>query len=60
MRQLNDTLVWLGVILVSAAVVYFTPRFANLVSAGEDQQYRTRAKASVLVHSVDATSEFAR
>jgi hypothetical protein len=60
MRQLNDTLVWLGVILVLAAVVYFTPRFANLVSAVQDQQYRTRAQASVLVHSVDATSEFAR
>ena len=60
MRQLTDTLVWLGVLLVLAAVVYFTPRFADLVSAVQDQQYRTRAQASALLHSVDATSHFPR
>lgn len=32
MRQFGDTLVWLGLILVVAAVVYFTPRVAHYVS----------------------------
>ncbi len=32
MRQFGDTLVWLGLILVVAAVVYFTPRLASYVS----------------------------
>ena len=35
MRQVGDTLVWLAVILVVAAVVYITPRFADYVSAAE-------------------------
>jgi len=35
MRQVGDTLVWLGVILVVAAVVYFTPRVASYVAAAE-------------------------
>jgi hypothetical protein len=33
MRQVGDTLVWLGLITVVAAVIYFTPRLASLVSA---------------------------
>jgi hypothetical protein len=33
MRHVGDTLVWLGLILVVAAVVYFTPRFADYVSS---------------------------
>jgi len=33
MRQVGDTLVWLAVVLMVAAVVYFTPRFADYVSA---------------------------
>jgi hypothetical protein len=37
MRQVGDTLVWLGVILIVAAVVYFTPRFASYVTASESQ-----------------------
>jgi hypothetical protein len=35
MRQIGDMLVWFGVILVLAAVVYFTPRFADYVNAAE-------------------------
>jgi hypothetical protein len=35
MRQVCDMLVWLGVILVVAAVVYFVPQFASYVSAGD-------------------------
>jgi hypothetical protein len=33
MRQVGDTLVWLGLILMIAAVVYFTPRLADFVAA---------------------------
>ncbi len=35
MRQFGDTLVWLGLILVVAAVVYFTPRLATYVARRE-------------------------
>ncbi len=35
MRQVGDTLVWLGLIVVVAAVVYFTPRVASYVSTRE-------------------------
>jgi hypothetical protein len=35
MRQVGDTLVWLGLILVVSAVVYYTPRFASYVTASE-------------------------
>ena len=31
MRQVGDTLVWLAMIGVVAAVVYFTPRLASYV-----------------------------
>jgi hypothetical protein len=33
MRQVGDTLVWLAMIAVVAAVVYFTPRVANYVAS---------------------------
>jgi hypothetical protein len=33
MRQVGDTLVWLAMIGVVAAVVYFTPRVARYVGA---------------------------
>ena len=32
MRQIGDMLVWLAVIVVVAAVVYYTPRVANYMS----------------------------
>ncbi len=35
MRQVADTLVWLGLIAVVAAVLYFTPRFASYFSSRE-------------------------
>ena len=35
MRQVGDTLVWLGLIVVVAAVLYFTPRFASFFTARE-------------------------
>ena len=36
MRQVGDMLVWLGVIMTLAAVVYFTPQFASYVSASRN------------------------
>jgi hypothetical protein len=33
MRQVGDTIVWLGMIMVVAAVIYFTPRLASYVAA---------------------------
>ena len=40
MRQVGDTLVWLGLILVLAAVVYFTPRLADYVATVQSRQER--------------------
>jgi hypothetical protein len=37
MRQVGDMLVWLAMILIVAAVVYFTPQLANYVSARESR-----------------------
>jgi hypothetical protein len=33
MRRIGDMLVWLGLILIVAGVVYFTPRFADYVAS---------------------------
>ena len=35
MRQVGDTLVWLAMIGLVAAVVYFTPRLASYVGSAE-------------------------
>ena len=50
MRQVGDTLVWLGVILVVAAVLYFTPRFASYVSAVQALQERGKVAWQVMPH----------
>ena len=45
MRQVGDTLVWLGLIMVVAAVVYFTPRFASYLSVRDkDALYDARGR----------------
>ncbi len=36
MRHIGDALVWLAMILVVAAVIYFTPRVANYVAASTE------------------------
>ena len=36
MRQVGDTLVWLALIAVVAAVLYFTPLVASYVSSREN------------------------
>jgi NADH:ubiquinone oxidoreductase subunit 2 (subunit N) len=45
MRQVGDMLVWLAVIVVVAAVVYYTPRVASYVSARDSQPERGRVAA---------------
>ena len=42
MRQVGDTLVWLAMIGVVAAVVYFTPRLASYVGCGASEPHRRR------------------
>jgi len=45
MRQLGDTLVWAGLILVVGGVVYFTPRLAHYMAMKQeklDRAARTR------------------
>jgi hypothetical protein len=53
MRQVGDTLVWLGLILVIAAVVYFTPRLADFVAAVQSHQER----GSVAWHAAASPDE---
>ena len=43
MRQVQDTLVWLAMILVVAGVIYVMPRVADLVAAAEKRARRPRA-----------------
>jgi hypothetical protein len=35
MRQVADTLIWLGLMSVVTAVIYYTPRFANYLSPSD-------------------------
>ncbi len=37
MRQVGDTLVWLALIAMVAAVLYITPRVAHYVSSREEE-----------------------
>jgi hypothetical protein len=43
MRQVQDTLVWLAMILVVAGVIYLMPRVASYVGAAESEQNPARA-----------------
>jgi len=58
MRQVLDILVWMAMIAVVAAVIYFTPRFAKSVAAMEDrqgQEWRTCEDIVPLdLHTADA------
>ncbi len=40
MRQLGDTLVWLGLVVVFAGAIYITPRVANYVAAQREESAR--------------------
>ena len=48
MRQVRDSLVWLAMIFVVAAVIYVTPRVANYVRASEADH----VGSSVTTHEV--------
>jgi len=56
MRQFGDTLVWLGLVLVLAAVVYFVPQFANFVAAVEAQQDRGKVAWHVTASQSDESA----
>lgn len=56
MRQFGDTLVWLGLILVVVAVVYFTPRLASYVSRIERQAGSERVVWRSPVGALETTS----
>ena len=57
MRQVGDTLVWLAMITVVGAVVYFTPRLANYVAlfAGEHGRGCVTCR-EIAFHPEDTTS----
>ena len=57
MRQVGDMLVWLGVILVVAGVLYFTPRFASYVSAVQALQERGKVAWHVFPHGPDEIAD---
>jgi hypothetical protein len=50
MRQVGDTLVWLALIVVVAAVLYITPRVANYVSTREKEAIHMRRSGVLLRH----------
>jgi hypothetical protein len=57
MRQVGDMLVWLAVILVVAAVVYYTPRVASYVTARDSRPEQGRVAWRGAPHLVDAVAE---
>ena len=59
MRQVGDTLVWLGLIVVLAAVVYFTPQFANYFAGERDalQDGRGQVAYRTAAEPVEASAE---
>jgi hypothetical protein len=54
MRQVGDTLVWLGLISVVAAAVYFTPRLADYVAAASADRGQAHESHRALVLSPDS------
>jgi hypothetical protein len=58
MRQIGDTLVWLAMITVVAAVVYFTPRLASYVTSVSSDHGRDCVTCQELVyHQSDQTAQ---
>jgi hypothetical protein len=56
---MGDTLVWLGVILVIAAVIYFTPRFADYVSKVEPEIGRGKMVWNTMAPQADESADAA-
>jgi hypothetical protein len=50
MRQVGDMLVWLAMILVVAAVVYYTPQLASYVSGRDSQPVQGRVAWHAMHH----------
>jgi hypothetical protein len=50
MRQLGDLLVWVAMIGVLIAVVYFTPKFAQYMSSENQPTPRARPDRSLALH----------
>jgi hypothetical protein len=55
MRQVRDTLVWLAMILVVLAVIQFTPRLANYVSAMNAERAQIREMSHDVAYYPDDT-----
>ncbi len=54
MRQVVDTMVWLAMILVVAAVVYFTPRLANYVTSMSSEHNAECNTCSAIAYHADS------
>jgi hypothetical protein len=50
MRQVGDALVWLAMIGVVAAVVYFTPRLANYLGTSGDHARGSMNSSEIAYH----------
>jgi len=57
MRQVGDTLAWLAMIVVFAAVIYFTPRVAHYVGAMEPEHARGCATCGDASHEQGEASD---
>jgi hypothetical protein len=63
MRQVGDTLVWLSLIAVVAAVLYFTPRFASYFRDRERDTLHVRQSGiawRVVADSEETSADFLR
>ena len=56
MRQVGDTLVWLAMIGLVAAVVYFIPRLASYVGSGGNEHPNNKITASEIAFHQDHIS----
>jgi hypothetical protein len=59
MRQLGDTLVWLAMIGMVAAVIYFTPRVARYVGAMGSEHGRDCPTCGEIVYQQDRSFQLA-
>jgi hypothetical protein len=58
MRQVGDTLIWLAMISVVVAVVYFTPRLASYVAASMATEHGTACVTcrDITIHQDDEST----
>jgi hypothetical protein len=60
MRQVGDTLVWLAMIAVVAAVIYFTPRVARYVRAQGSAHGAECVTCGAMDYDLHESSQFAQ